>query len=756
MTQNLKSTGDLRAACNAILESSAWKTAQEAWIDPLVDVLERVAHATVEERATEAFQRWWWEDDTLSATGQGQVDIEPALRDASFRTWLAERSIVPLPAETSARITFLDQLYADIKEHVEVHCDRIPHIKIFRVIASLYPEASTTICHRRKLRRLSSAMGATRGMTPAARHIYILDRLREALGPEQPGTRGRAERMALPWHLFIGLPTEVDEEATEQLGARSGQAELKPLPAARRVKSLTAISGGLPLLLSTLEFAQEGASREELIDHLRGELPSYKTISLGSVVSALVSNFGILRRRGNEYLPTERGEALLESQDASDLADWLLTRVLGVDLTIVALRDQGPISFAELLSKVRVANPGWTTNYAPSGTLHWLRKLGLIDVDEEGVASLSSRGREWAGQVTWQPEMLSPEIPEITVPPIPTSTFEVTAATSLPTFDTILDSVGKAGAFPPSLVASLHAGIWADSRRHFAILTGLSGSGKTLLSRAYAQALVPKAGRADLFVKTIAVQPGWHDPGALLGYPNPLRENSYVTTPFLEFLLTASDDLGHAYTVILDEMNLSHPEQYLAPLLSAMETGDRITLHAEGDLLDEIPASIAYPSNLVLIGTVNMDETTHGLSDKILDRAFTLEFWDVDLDAYPDWGRHGLDREVEINARRVLADLSKALAPARLHFGWRVVRDVLNYLARSQALGDAVDARDALDAVVYAKILPKLRGEDSPRIRAALEECRTALGTHALTRSHRKLGELAADLSALGTARFWR
>ena len=48
-------------------------------------------------------------------------------------------------------------------------------------------------------------------------------------------------------------------------------------------------------------------------------------------------------------------------------------------------------------------------------------------------------------------------------------------------------------------------------------------------------------------------------------------------------------------------------------------------------MFDGVPADVRYPSNLVIIGTVNMDETTHGISDKVLDRAFTIEFWDVDL-----------------------------------------------------------------------------------------------------------------------------
>src|SRR6185295_13178836 len=159
--------------------------------------------------------------------------------------------------------------------------------------------------------------------------------------------------------------------------------------------------------------------------------------------------------------------------------------------------------------------------------------------------------------------------------------------------------------------------LWSHERRHFAVLTGLSGSGKTLLAREYARAVTGHD--SDRQRITLPVQPGWYDPGALLGFVNPLRGDSYVRTPFLEFLIAAAGDPSRPYVAVLDEMNLSHPEQYMAPLLSAMETGDVIPLHTEGDFFDGVPGSVAYPSNLVLIGTINMDETTHGLSDKVLD-----------------------------------------------------------------------------------------------------------------------------------------
>ena len=321
------------------------------------------------------------------------------------------------------------------------------------------------------------------------------------------------------------------------------------------------------------------------------------------------------------------------------------------------------------------------------------------------------------------------------------------------------ESVREAGKliFEQDMVESLHLGLWARDRRHFAVLTGLSGTGKTQLALEYAKAVTGEDEESNGRIRTIAVQPGWYDPTPLLGYVNPLGENRYTATEFLRFLIRATENPSQPHVCVLDEMNLSHPEQYLAPILSAMELEHgEIELHS-GDA-DEygIASSIHYPDNLVLIGTVNMDETTMGISDKVLDRAFTLEFWDVDVDRWPGWERTSLvdqDREATM---AVLKRLMEALSPARLHFGWRVIEEVVRFMEQRQAQSAALSVNDALDRVLYAKVLPKLRGDDSPRFRSALADCQTALKERNLTRSARKVEELIEDVDQTGSFRFWR
>jgi hypothetical protein len=309
--------------------------------------------------------------------------------------------------------------------------------------------------------------------------------------------------------------------------------------------------------------------------------------------------------------------------------------------------------------------------------------------------------------------------------------------------------------FPEELIGQLDAGLWGHPRRHFAVLTGLSGAGKTQLARNYALSLWQDDPQPSEGLLIVPVQPGWHDYTSLLGYVNPLESDAYVRTGVLDFLLQASANPTKPYTLVLDEMNLSHPEQYLAPLLSAMETGETIVFHGQVDEIDGVPPGIPYPSNLMIIGTVNMDETTHGLSDKVLDRASVIEFWDIEVKAFPGWQKSTLEDEQISIVRNLMSSLMDVLRPARLHFGWRTLNDVIGYLQQTQA-GGVIEFSRALDHAIYSKILPKLRGEDSPRLHQVFTLLHATLNDAGLGMSLRKVKEMADDLAHSGSTRFWR
>jgi 5-methylcytosine-specific restriction protein B len=760
----LATEAGLRAACADIGSSERWTEDDQQWLARLARMLQWVRESNEQQRADYNFQFRLWEENDVAAVGQGNIAMRAALRDDGFRLRFAARSMESLPTTWEERSQFLTRLYEALKEELRPFLDgKVPHLKIFRVIAALYPESMTSVAASGMLYKLAQAMGAPRGVPPVDRHIWVRRRIDTVLGPADTSANALAERMSLPWQLyarFVRPPVEAAEAPPS-----NSPPKLVPLPAARRRHGLTGIKGLFPAMLSTLEFVRDGVTREALLDFLRASSPNAKATSLGVTINALQSEFGVIRTEDSLYVLTERGQSVLDSQDASELADWLLTRVLGVDKAIVELRDRGPLTRVELIEAIRSMNPALGSDYGAQALIGWLRSLEVIGRDprDKDRLALTTVGQDWAVRIDWQPEALRAADDDVddeinlTLLPHTAVTAAADAPLTLPTFSTIIASIQATGHhFPASLIARLHASLWSHSRRHFAILTGLSGAGKTLLARSYAQALIADGGAHQRL--TLPVQPGWYDPGALLGYINPLQVESYVRPPFLEFLLAAAADTAHPYVAILDEMNLSHPEHYMAPLLSAMETGDPIPLHTEDEFFDGVPRSIPYPPNVVLIGTVNMDETTHGLSDKVLDRAFVLEFWHLDLDQYPRWNTRSLAAEHERQTREVLGGLLAALAPARLHFGWRVVDDVLDYLALAATAGEALPFETALDSVIYAKVLPKLRGEDAPRFRDALSACEAAFArfTVPLAASRAKIADLQRDLESTGSARFWR
>lgn len=259
--------------------------------------------------------------------------------------------------------------------------------------------------------------------------------------------------------------------------------------------------------------------------------------------------------------------------------------------------------------------------------------------------------------------------------------------------------------------------------RPLVILPGISGTGKTRLTRLYADAVVGERfapGQENERYLLVAVQPDWHSARDLLGYYNAIT-GKYHPTPFLRFLLRASADPSARYFVCLDEMNLARPEYYLAPVLSAMETDDRlIDLGAPGAVVETVTGEVLtnpfrLPANVAIIGTVNVDESAHTLSDKLLDRANVIELTDVDLDGF----RAAYPGAIDDTIWNVIATVHDIVARAGQPFGYRVLNEIVRYIEQSQGV---VTPQQALDLQIKQKILPKLRGDDTPRLRRALTE----------------------------------
>ncbi|MGY0193508.1 AAA family ATPase [Leptothrix sp. BB-4] len=170
----------------------------------------------------------------------------------------------------------------------------------------------------------------------------------------------------------------------------------------------------------------------------------------------------------------------------------------------------------------------------------------------------------------------------------------------------------------------LFVGGLAMSQLH--ILQGISGTGKTSLATAFAKAI-----GAELTV--IAVQAGWRERADLLGYFNAFDRKFYeLKTLQAIYRAQTRQDQDRLHVVLLDEMNLSRPEQYFADFLSALEgEGVARNIRLVDNRIENAPRSLIdgrdleLPQNVWFIGTANQDETTNAFADKTYDRSFVME-----------------------------------------------------------------------------------------------------------------------------------
>lgn len=204
--------------------------------------------------------------------------------------------------------------------------------------------------------------------------------------------------------------------------------------------------------------------------------------------------------------------------------------------------------------------------------------------------------------------------------------------------------------------------ITAIKSKPFLLLAGISGTGKSRIVRELARACWDdgteeyNAQKPKNF-QMVQVKPNWHDSSDLIGYVSRVSGKAeFVAGEFLKFIAKAWEDTETPYFLCLDEMNLAPVEQYFAEYLSVIESrkshGDGIvttdpilekadeewyfnltaSLTSEEDIRKQFnEEGICIPQNLIVVGTVNMDETTFSFSRKVLDRAMTIEMNEVDL-----------------------------------------------------------------------------------------------------------------------------
>ncbi|WP_310790078.1 hypothetical protein [Candidatus Palauibacter polyketidifaciens] len=256
----------------------------------------------------------------------------------------------------------------------------------------------------------------------------------------------------------------------------------------------------------------------------------------------------------------------------------------------------------------------------------------------------------------------------------------------------------------------------------------------------------------------VPVRPDWVDNRGLLGYLNPIT-GAYSMTPFLSLLLEARDEEArakkeddrapHPFFVVLDEMNLARVEHYFSDFLSALESDEPISLHDDEGIEDgsaesgvPVPRQLRVPNNVFFTGTVNVDETTYMFSPKVLDRAFTIEFDQVDLEGYTDGVASRESGDLDLSAgkdgalrftpyekpdrndwldftgvargryARILLELHAILEEEHRHFGYRVANEIARFvnLAREQSANGDESVKAAFDLALLQKVLPKFHG----------------------------------------------
>lgn len=311
----------------------------------------------------------------------------------------------------------------------------------------------------------------------------------------------------------------------------------------------------------------------------------------------------------------------------------------------------------------------------------------------------------------------------------------------------------------------------------FMLLAGISGTGKSRIVRKLAQATTTqqydndddrwKDNRPENF-ELIQVKPNWHNSMDVVGFYSNISKK-YEYTPFVEFIVKAWQHKDTPYFLCLDEMNLAPVEEYFAEFLSAIESrstdenGEYITdpiikpfkefgkdvcedmlkhllgeaHHTESNPLAEqfTKKGLTLPPNLMVMGTVNMDETTFSFSRKVLDRAMSMEMNEVDYDKFLSGEseqfpllkdindllvkRPQLASEVkeEIDSAKVigyLKDVNNLLDGTPFKLGYRAANEAMLYVAASRDFaGEKFSIEKALDEFTLMKILSRIEGDDN-------------------------------------------
>lgn len=330
----------------------------------------------------------------------------------------------------------------------------------------------------------------------------------------------------------------------------------------------------------------------------------------------------------------------------------------------------------------------------------------------------------------------------------------------------------------------------------FVILTGNSGTGKTRISKQFAEYLEWNSDDGKKNWVIIPVGADWTDNTKILGYYNPLAEDGkgkYEKTKIVELIEEANRHKEIPYFVILDEMNLSHVERYFSDFLSHMETPDT-PFELEG-----YTGRLDYPENMFVVGTVNIDETTYMFSPKVLDRANVIEFKPQKEDVFKVFSAVGtVGKMVSVNdgsaqaflklakeirtgkfavdedlthyytdvdgdftgsnldyVEGVFSDIYEIVQKYDFEFAFRTVKEIRNYIAAAYELLEKTefDLNKIIDEQLLQKILPKIHG-NKKEIGQMLDELTGLCDKYSLVLSKKKIEQMKGKLAKVQYASF--
>ncbi len=283
--------------------------------------------------------------------------------------------------------------------------------------------------------------------------------------------------------------------------------------------------------------------------------------------------------------------------------------------------------------------------------------------------------------------------------------------------------------YTPEDIATFVAGMGASK---LSILQGMSGTGKTSLPKIFAEAVY---GNCDI----IEVESSWKDKNELLGYYNEFSMK-YSPKKFTQALYKAALNPDIFTFILLDEMNLSRIEYYFSDFLSLMENEEhqreikliniKLSRKVEGEDFEYLALNeghtLKVPKNVWFIGTANRDESTFVISDKVYDRAHTMNFtkrapkvrnyaspMDKQFYDYETMNRLFVDAKKQGNFDAENSELIKAvealLAPFNISFGNRILKQIEEFVNIYQACFDKENVEsEAVEKIILSKVVAKL------------------------------------------------